>query len=101
MNTSHKGRRNEWKSIAILESQGYRVSRSAASKGVFDLVGIKADSFVLCQVKTRDWPGTIETEEMRNFPAPPNCRKVVHRWRDRQSQPDIREIRNEVTDEKH
>jgi hypothetical protein len=27
------------------------------------------------QVKTRDWPGSVETESLKSFPAPPNCRK--------------------------
>ena len=47
---------------------------------------------VLCQVKTRDCPGTIEMETLRAFPAPANCRKLLHRWRDRQRTPDVREV---------
>jgi hypothetical protein len=30
------------------------------------------------------WPGSVETEKMKLFPVPANCRKLIHRWRDRQ-----------------
>jgi hypothetical protein len=44
------------------------------------------------QVKSRDWPGLAEMERLRSFPAPANCRKILHRWRDRQRIPDVREL---------
>jgi hypothetical protein len=40
MNAKRKGTRNEHRSIALLESAGYRCSRSAASLGEWDIVGI-------------------------------------------------------------
>jgi Holliday junction resolvase len=40
MNTKRKGSRNEHRSRAILEAEGYRVMRAAASLGAFDLIGI-------------------------------------------------------------
>lgn len=92
MNTSAKGSRNERRSIAILENAGYRCSRSAASLGAWDIIGIGPSDVVLCQVKTRDWPGTDEMEKLKAFPVPVNCRKLVHRWRDHQRKPDIREV---------
>jgi len=39
-----------------------------------------------------DWPGVAETEALRNFPCPTNCRKLIHRWRDRAHQRDVREL---------
>jgi hypothetical protein len=78
--------------MAILESAGYACCRSAASLGAFDIIGIGSNDIVLCQVKTRDWPGAVEMETIRMVPAPANCRKLVHRWRDRQRQPDVREV---------
>ena len=90
MNPKAKGTRNEHRSIALLEAAGYACSRSAASLGVWDIVGINAAGFVLCQVKTRDWPGTVEMEAMGNFPAPPNALKLIHRWRDGERLPDVR-----------
>jgi hypothetical protein len=92
MNTSAKGRRNEHRSIALLESLGYECVRAAASKGVFDIVGIGSADFILLQVKTRDWPGVAEMETLRLFPAPGNARKLVHRWRDRVRLPDVKEL---------
>jgi len=67
-------------------------TRSAASLGEWDIVGIGSTDMLLIQVKTRDWPGSLEMETLRLFPAPPNCRKLVHRWRDRQRLPDVKEL---------
>jgi len=93
MNTKRKGTRNEHRSIALLEAAGYRCTRAAASLGAWDLIGISATDVILVQVKTNRWPGSIEMEAMREFPAPPNARKLIHVWRDRQRSPDTREIR--------
>jgi hypothetical protein len=78
--------------MRLLEAAGYACTRSAASLGAFDIVGIGSADVVLVQVKTRDWPGTAEVEARRLLPAPPNARKLVHRWRDRQRLPDVREV---------
>ena len=91
-NAKRKGTRNEHRSKAILEAAGYAVCRAAASLGVWDLVAIGSSDVVLVQVKTRDWPGTVEMETLRSFPAPFNARNLVHRWRDRQRLPDVREV---------
>ncbi len=92
MNTKAKGNRNEHRSIAILEAAGYACCRSAASLGAWDIIGIAASGIVLCQVKTRDWPGAAEMETLQSFPAPANAQKLIHRWRYRQKLPDVREI---------
>jgi hypothetical protein len=44
------------------------------------------------QVKTRDWPGTAELETLKEFRAPANCKKLIHRWRDRVRLPDVKEL---------
>lgn len=92
MNAKAKGTRNEHRSMRLLEAAGYRVTRAAASLGEWDLIGVGSTDVVLCQVKTRDWPGSVEMETLRQFAAPPNARKLVHRWRDRQRMPDVREL---------
>jgi Holliday junction resolvase len=92
VNTKAKGSRHERRSKALLEASGYSVTRAAASFGVFDLVGVGSTDFVLCHVKTRDWPSAVEVEGIRGFRCPANCRKLVHRWRDRERLPDVREI---------
>lgn len=92
MNRKAKGTRNEHRSIRILEAAGYRCTRAAASLGEWDIIGVSAAGVVLCQVKTRDWPSSIEMEQLRLFPAPANAKKIVHRWRDRVSLPDVKEV---------
>ena len=92
MNAKAKGTRNEHRSMAVLEAAGYRCTRSAASLGEWDIIAIGSRDVALIQVKTRDWPGSVEMEQLREFPVPPNCRKLVHRWRDRQRLPDVKEL---------
>ena len=91
-NPKAKGRRNEWRSMALLEAAGYQCTRSAASLGAWDIVGIGSTDFALCQVKTRDWPSAVDMETLRGFVCPPNTKKLVHRWRDRERKPDVKEL---------
>lgn len=93
MNTSGKGRRNEHRSRKILEALGYEVCRAAASKGPFDLWGSCRSHMVFLQCKSNCWPSALEIEAMQIFPAPPNSRKIIHRWKDRVQKPDIKELR--------
>jgi len=92
VNAKAKGTKREHRSITLLEASGYRCTRAAASLGAFDIIGIGSTDVVLVQVKSRDWPGTAEMEALRDFPCPPQCKKLVHRWRDRQRMPDVREV---------
>ena len=92
MNAKRKGTRNEHRSRVLLEAAGYAVTRAAASLGMWDLIGIGSTDVVLVQVKTRDWPGAAEMEALSTFRVPPNCRRLVHRWRERQRMPDVREL---------
>jgi hypothetical protein len=92
MNAKRKGSRNEHRSMRLLEAAGYSCTRAAGNLGAFDIIGIGSTDFVAVQVKTRDWPGAEETEGLWEFRCPPNCRKLLHRWRDRQRQPDTKEI---------
>lgn len=91
-NTKAKGNRNEHRTMALLEAAGYRCCRSAASLGEWDVVAIGTTDVVLVQCKSNEWPRAVEMETLRNFAVPPNCRKLVHRWRDRQRLPDVREL---------
>ena len=75
-----------------MEAADYACMRAAASLGTWDIIGIGSIDIVLCHVKTRDWPGALEMETSRRSPAPANCRKLLHRWRDRQRIPDVREV---------
>jgi len=92
MNAKAKGNRNERRTIELLEAAGYQCCRSAASLGAWDVVGIGSTDVVLCQVKSNDWPGSLEWATLREFRVPPGVRRLVHRWRDRQRLPDVREL---------
>jgi hypothetical protein len=92
MKAKAKGRRQEYRTMRLLEAAGYRTTRAAASLGAFDIIGISATDVVLVQVKSNRWPCTAEMETLRLFPVPTNARKLVHRWRDRQRTPDVREV---------
>jgi hypothetical protein len=92
VNAKRKGSRNEHRSISLLEAAGYRCSRSAASLGVFDVIGVGPTDVLLVQVKSNRWPGREEMETLKAFVCPPNCRRIVHRWSDGKRVPDVREI---------
>ena len=92
MNAKRKGTRNEHRSRLLLEASDYQCSRSAASLGAWDIIGIGSKDIVLVQVKTRDWPGIAEMDMLREFRTPSGCKKLIHRWRDRVSLPDVKEI---------
>ena len=92
MNAKRKGTRNEHRSRLLLEAAGYAVTRAAASLGLWDLIGVGSTDVVLVPVKTWDWPGTAEMETLSSFRVPPNCRRLVHRWRERQRVPDVNEL---------
>jgi len=92
MNAKKKGTHNEHRTIAILEAAGYSCTRAAASLGIFDVIGVGPTDVVLVQVKTRDWPGLVEMEQLRGFRCPSLCKKLVHRWRHRARLPDVKEI---------
>jgi len=91
-NCKAKGSRNERRSIAILESCGYVCTKAGGSLGAWDIIGIGSNDVVLVQVKTRDYPGSVEMEILKEFKAPANCKKLVHRWVNYARVPDVREI---------
>lgn len=91
-NAKAKGTAREHRSIRLLEASGYRCTRAAGSLGAWDVIGIARDGVVLVQVKSRDYPGTAEMEVLKDFPAPFNARKLIHRYKDRQRLPDVKEL---------
>ena len=92
MNARQKGTRNELRSIALLERAGYYCIRSHLSAGIFDVIGIGASDIVLLQVKTTNWPYSHEMEALQAFVAPPNTKKLIHRYRPRIDLPDVKEV---------
>jgi len=92
MKAAHKGRRNEHRTRALLEAAGYSVIRAAGSLGLWDLVGISSTDIVLVQVRTNRGVYGAELEALRSFQAPPNARRFIHIWRDREPLPLVKEI---------
>jgi hypothetical protein len=92
--TNHKakGTRNEHRSMKLLEAAGYCCTRAAAPLGAWDVIAIGSAHVALVQVKTRDWPGSVEMETRRMFPVPPGVRKLVHRYVDGRRLPDAKEL---------
>jgi Holliday junction resolvase len=91
-NTKAKGNNREHKTMQLLEAAGYACTRSGASLGAWDVIGIGPTDVVLVQVKSNQWPGLVEMETLRNFRAPANAKKLVHRWRNYARVPDVREV---------
>ena len=73
-------------------ASGARNNGAAASLGVFDVAGIGSTDVVLVQVKSSEWPRAEEMEALKLFRCPANCRKLIHRWRNRVQTPDVREV---------
>jgi Holliday junction resolvase len=93
VNTAIKGRHQEHRSRAVLEAAGYTVIRAAASKGDgWDLVGWSAGGWVLCSVKSAEWPAPLARQILAEQVVPPGTRKLIHRWRHRAVLPDVMEL---------
>lgn len=87
------GRRREYKSMEILEAAGYSCFRMAGSHGIFDIIGIGSSDVLLVQVKSDTRKiDEVDLEQMREFPAPENCKKLVHTWTARKGLPHVREL---------
>lgn len=92
MNAKAKGSRNERRTMAMFEAMGYSCTKAGASLGLFDVIAISSQETVAVQVKSNNWPGSVEMEGLREFRKHPNMRILVHRWRDYQREPDVREV---------
>lgn len=80
--------------MQLLERQGYRCTRAAASLGEWDIVGVGPIDVVLVQVKCTRWPGSVEMATLEAFVVPAvGVRKLVHRWRPFCREPDVKELK--------
>lgn len=87
-----RGTRNEHRTMRLLETMGYRCTRSAASLGEWDVIAVGVTDTLLVQVKSNRWPPPAEMAVLREFVCPPGVRKVVHRWDTRKSLPQVMEV---------
>ena len=79
--------------MRILESAGYATTRSGASLGVFDVIGISARCVRLVQVKSgAQYLSAVEREAIKQFMCPANATKECWRFPDRCKQPLIEVI---------
>ncbi len=94
MNCKRKGTRLEHKTIAMLKAAGYTCTRSAASKGAFDVIAINPLGLRCVQVKANAWPGPVERESLRNAARtmPTNAIIEVWRWDDGARKPLIKSV---------
>ena len=67
MNRKAKEKRNEYKTMRLLEAVGYECFRMAASKGAFDVIAVSASDVLLVQVKSNRLPSAFEMEIIRAF----------------------------------
>lgn len=85
MNTSAKGRRYENRVRHKLESLGYKVTRSAASKGDWDLVATRDDKpvgWLQCKAGRFSCDAAQRLADALGIAVPMNCRgTVVHECR--------------------
>ena len=92
MNAKAKGSRLEHRTMRLLEAAGYRCTRSAASLGDFDVIGMSHTDWVCVQVKANRRPGALELASLRDVVVPPNTRKLLHVWKDRQQLPIVEDL---------
>lgn len=76
------GRRKEWAARKMFEKNGYRVTRSAGSKGLVDLVAIDKDRVVLAQIKYTTKGGWVDANWKRlmeeyKMGLIPKCARIV------------------------
>ncbi len=91
MNTARKGRRFEYKTRKLLERVGYVCTRSAASKGHWDIIALGSPGTVrLVQVKVNKTASLAEREELQMLASKFNQFSVeLWTWKDRVKEPII------------
>ncbi len=97
MKLKAKGTRNEHKTIAYLEKDGWACTRSAGSLGVWDIIAINSSCVLLIQVKSNNWPAPEERQKLQDFPAPIVAAKEIWRWDDYARSPRIKFLRADNT----
>lgn len=81
-----KGRRNEWKSMKLLEKNGWMCFRTAGSHSDWDIIALKRGyQPMLVQVKTNRKP--ISTEHRPEYSD--DWYLLHHVWYDRAARPEI------------
>lgn len=96
MSTRSKGRRNENRTRALLEAEGWLVEQVKGSSkwnasvdffGLFDIIAVKPNDILWVQVKTNRNASPHDRQLISSFQAP--GKKLIYVWYDRQSNPRI------------
>ncbi len=77
MTNYEKGARAEREAIQILEWMGYDCTRSAGSKGMWDIIAVHPTHVRFIQVKTEGAMTPEELEKIKLYNAPWMCSKEV------------------------
>ena len=77
MSNYRKGAQAEREVCHILEELGYKCTRSAGSKGQWDVIAIHPQHIRLIQVKVEGAMTPIELEQIKLYNAPMVCSKEV------------------------
>jgi hypothetical protein len=83
-----RGRRKEYKAIALLEASGYSAVRTAGSHSAFDVIGWSSLGVRFIQLKV-DRISAVEREHLQLLRVPPGVSKEVWIWEDRAKAPVI------------
>ena len=75
-----KGQYYETKTRKELEEVGFYTIRSAASKGIWDIVAVNKYFVILIQVKANNWVGPRERKQMEEFKCPENTIRQIWRY---------------------
>ena len=89
MSTGRRGADAERRARKLLEACGFEVVRSAASKGVVDLVAWNGQTLRLVQVKYRCYASSVEREVLQLLPRPPGATVEIWRFVERRREPVI------------
>lgn len=106
-NPKAKGSRAERKSKALLEKEGYSVTKAAGSLGVFDLVCIGKYDVLLVQVKAGGKGGGLgrmapaDRAKALAIPTGPFVQKLLHIWPDYAREPIVINLNEHVERELH
>ena len=91
--SKQKGARQELRTRKFLENLGYSCARSSASLGLFDIIAVNKNEVKLVQVKSNRWPGTEETEQLKEFArdgCPKSCSVEIWVWADGKRLPRVK-----------
>lgn len=79
MTSYRRGKHWEYKAAAMLKAQGYLVTASGGSLGMFDLIAIGAEGVRCCQIKggARPWCSPADRAAIAAAAVPANVTKEV------------------------